>query len=122
MLHTPGPGSERAKRISSLGVDNLDAAVCIYITSRVDLPTQANFLGCARIATSAFPTMHASGLALGLGLGFRVGLVAAVSRSPKQRHRRGEKMPSSLVTKPCFIKTASLYAGTSQEVRLRGQI
>ena len=31
-------------------------------------------------------------------------------------------MPYSLLTKPCFIETPSFYAGTSEEVRLRGQI
>ena len=65
--------------------------------SRVDLPAQANFLRCARIATKASAqrphgkaTKHASGLGLALGLGFRVGAVAAVSRSRKQYHRRGK--------------------------------
>ena len=34
----------------------------------------------------------------------------------------GEKMPYSLVTKSCLIETASILAGTSERVRLRGQI
>ena len=72
----------------------------------------------------AFPSTatppHTNQAASGLGLGFRVGVVAAVSRSRKQSHR-GAKSPLRLLTIP-FIKTASFYAGTSQQVRLRGQI
>ena len=99
----------------------------IVLPSRVDLPAQANFLRCARIATimepfqgqrpHGIPTKHASGL--GLGLGFRVGVVAAVSRSRKQSHRRA-KNPSQSSDKICFIKTVSFHAGKSEEVRLCG--
>ena len=46
--------------------------------------------------------------------------MAAVSRSQKQSHV-GQKNPYSLVTKPYFIETESGYAGTCEEVRLRGQ-
>ena len=60
-----------------------------------------------------------------LGLDFRVGVVAAVSRSRKRYHHRAKKMPHSLATKPYFLETASLFVRarlTSEEVRLRGQI
>ena len=55
-------------------------------------------------------------------LEFPVGvLAAAVSRGRKQSHGR-EKNPNKLATKPYLIEISSLYAGTSEEVRLRGQI
>ena len=69
------------------------------VRSHVDPPALANLFRCARAATtdSAFQaqrahgkaTKHASGFALGLG--FRVGVVAAVSRARKQSHRREKK-------------------------------
>ena len=56
-------------------------------------------------------------LGLGLGLEFRVGMVAAASRSRKTCQVPGMISPSArepltLVTKPYFIETASFYAGT----------
>ena len=67
---------------------------CVLFSCRVDhLHTQANFLRCAphsNFSSKAFPstthgtpTKHASGL----GIGFPVWVVAAVSRSRKQSHR-----------------------------------
>ena len=63
------------------------------------------------------PAKHASGLGLEIG----VGVVAAVSRGRKQSHCRGKNL-SRLVTKPYLIETVLFYAGTSEQVRLCGQI
>ena len=93
---------------------------------------QANLLACARTASSLSnyndPTAQQPsrplwlGLALGLALEFRVGVVADVSRSRKYLTVE-QKISYSLVAKPYFIETAvSFYAGASEEVRLRGQI
>ena len=70
--------------------------------SRLDLPTQANFLTCARPATQAFPSTTNPRQSIQAGLWVRdrvrvrVGVprrgVAAVSRVHKQSHRR-EKNP-----------------------------
>ena len=83
-----------------------DSLGCTAFLYRTDLaymcpPAQANFLTCARTATKAFPGTTAprhsnqAGLCLRLGLGFRIGVVAAVSRGRKQSHRRGGKIPDS---------------------------
>ena len=79
----------------------------ILSRSRVDLPAQANVLRCARTATTinngAFRSTtiprHTNPaclwLRLDLGLGFRVGVVAAVSQGRKQSHRRAKNpLPS----------------------------
>ena len=57
---------------------------------------------------------------LELGLGFRIGLVAAVSRRRKQSITVREIGPYSLETKPYIIDTTSHYAVISGEDRLRG--
>ena len=80
--------------------------------SRVDLPAQANFLRCARIATRAFPRTVTPRHTSQACLWVRV----------RVRARVRAKNPLLSRAKPYFIKTASFYAGTSEKVRLRGQI
>ena len=82
--------------------------------SGVNLPAQANFFRCARIATRAFPTTttprhsNQAGLWLGSGLeklkGYPVGVVAAVSRTRRQSHCRSKKTHTVSRQNPTSLK------------------
>ena len=97
--------------------------------SRVDLPAQAKCLKCARTATGAFPSTTTPRRRNQAGSYFGLGLQGCLSGSrcwpplaDAENILPSDKNPLQCRDKPYFIKTSSFYAGTSEKVRLRGQI